>query len=216
MKTYKNLLLFSLFFTLLYLPKDANAQMDDSRIGIKGGLNLSTLYTGDIDERDPRIGFHAGLFTEIAVAEYVSLQPELLFSTKGNTYSYDVDGPANIINVEGDAEISLSYIDLPVLAKVTIAEVINLHAGPYLGYLVDANTSLDGDIADEFDEDIDRDHFNKWDAGVALGAGVDLNAVSIGVRYSWGLVEVADSEVAESVLGNSKNAVLQGYVAIGL
>jgi len=211
----KHLLIFAMACTLLAMPKLANAQMEDSRIGLKGGLNLSTLYTGDIDDKDPRIGFHAGIFTEVAVAEYFSIQPELLFTTKGNTYTYSVDGPANIINADGEAEIKLSYIELPILAKVSIAEVVNIHAGPYAGYLVAANTSLDGDILDQFDEDIDRDNFNPWDFGVAVGAGVDLSAVSIGVRYNYGLVEIAESTAAESLLGDSKNAVLQGYIAVG-
>jgi hypothetical protein len=210
----KALFIFS-FLLLTSISIPALAQMDDSRIGLKGGLNLSTLYTGDIEDTDPRVGYHVGIFTELAVSEYFSLQPELLLSTKGNVNTYDIDGPANIINAEGEAEISFAYLELPILAKIAILEVINIHAGPYIGYMVDANTSLEGDVAGNFEEDINRDHFNNWDVGVAVGAGVDLSAVTIGARYSWGLVEVAESEAAKLLLGSGKNAVLQGYIAIG-
>ncbi|MDF9800530.1 hypothetical protein OKW21_005793 [Catalinimonas alkaloidigena] len=216
MKNLNRLVIFSLFFALLYLPKEVQAQMDDSRIGIKGGVNASNFYSNEVGDQNVRLGFNVGVFTEIAVSEGFSLQPELLLSTKGNraTYGND-DGVLDFVDAEGEVKTNLTYLDIPILAKVTLGETLNLHVGPYASYLLGANVSTDGDLADG-SEELDRDNFKSWDYGLAAGIGVDLEAVSIGARYNLGLTEIAKTTAAEAVFDNSKNSVIQAYIAIGL
>jgi hypothetical protein len=203
--------------SLLVNPLTGFSQGDDSRIGVKAGVNLSNFYDNQIDDRNLRFGFHVGLFTEIAVSEYFSIQPELLLATRGNEQSYGDDGGlADDFGIEGDVRFNLLYIDLPILAKFTIGEVINLHAGPYVSYLLGANVSAEGDLIPDDTEDLDRDNFANWDYGLAVGAGVDLAAVSIGLRYNLSLNEIADSTESDLLLDNAKNSLLQAYVAIGI
>lgn len=45
----------------------ANAQQ--TRFGIKGGLNMSTVVGGDVDNTKSLVGFHVGGFAEIHVVE---------------------------------------------------------------------------------------------------------------------------------------------------
>lgn len=202
---------------LLVNPSTGFSQSDDSRIGVKAGVNLSNFYDNQIDNRNLRFGFHVGLFTEIAVSEYFSIQPELLLATRGNEQTYGDDGGlADDLEIEGDVRFNLLYIDLPILAKFTIAEIINLHAGPYISYLLGANISAEGDLIPDDTEDLDRDNFANWDYGLAVGAGVDLAAISIGLRYNMGFNEIADSTASDLLLDNAKNSLLQAYVAIGI
>jgi len=51
--------------------------------------------------------------------------------------------------------------------------------------------------------------------GVAVGVGVDLAAVSIGLRSNLGFNEIANS-IASELLDSAKNSLLQAYVAIGI
>ena len=205
-----------LLTALIATPLVSYAQMDDSRIGIKGGLNISNFYRDNVGDQNARFGFNIGLFTELAVGESFSIQPELLLSTKGNRATYgNSGGVPDIVGVEGDVKSNLTYIDIPVLAKVTFGEIINVHVGPYASYLIGASISGDGDLGTG-SEELNRDNFKAWDYGLAAGLGVDLEAVTIGARYNLGLVNVAKTEAAELILKNSKNSVLQFYVAVGL
>ncbi len=209
-------------YTLLFLtaliaaPLVSQAQMDDSRIGIKGGLNISNFYRDNVGDQNARFGFNLGVFTELAVGESFSIQPELLLSTKGNRATYGTDdGVLDLVGAEGEVKTNLTYIDIPVLAKVTFGEIINVHVGPYASYLIGASASTEGDLASG-SEELNRDNFKAWDYGLAAGLGVDLEAVTIGARYNLGLVNVAKSDIAERILKNSKNSVLQFYVAVGI
>lgn len=213
----------NLFFTgilclcFLVTPLVSYAQEEDSRIGVKAGVNLSNFYASQLDEQNARFGFHAGIFTEIAVSEYISIQPELLLATRGNERTYgDEGGLADDFNIEGDVRFNLFYLDLPILLKATLAEVINLHAGPYVSYLLGANVSAEGDLIPDGTEDLERNNFDNWDYGVAVGVGVDLAAVSIGLRYNLGLNEIANSTETDLLLDEAKNSLLQLYVAVGL
>ncbi len=191
-------------------PLLVQAQMGDSRFGVKGGVNLSNFNRGDVGTQNMRIGFNLGLFTELAVGEHFSIQPELLLSTKGNRATYEV---ADDIGIEGEVKSNLTYIDIPVLAKVTVGEVLNIHVGPYASYLIGASASTEGTVNGSLD--LNRDNFKTWDYGLAAGLGADIDVVTIGARYNLGLVNVAKSTAAEGILDNSKNSVLQVYVAVG-
>ena len=211
--TKSSVYLFLAFF--MAVPLLTQAQMGDSRFGVKGGVNLSNFNRGDVGTQNMRIGFNVGLFTELAVGESFSIQPEILLSTKGNRATYGMSGGVpDILGVEGDVKTNLTYIDIPVLAKVTVGEVLNIHVGPYASYLIGANASGEGDIFDGSNE-INRDNFKSWDYGLAAGLGADIDVVTIGARYNLGLVNVAKSTAAEGILDNSKNSVLQVYVAVG-
>ncbi|MEO0334492.1 MAG: porin family protein, partial [Bacteroidota bacterium] len=205
------------------------AQFDDSRFGIKGGVNLSNFYQESLGDQNLRAGFHAGIFTELALGESFSLQPELLFTTKGNRISYgEGDNLFDDLITEGedafvgDMETNLTYIELPILAKFTISEVINLHVGPYVAYLLDGSSDVDGSLGDRLDN-LDRDGFNNWDYGLAAGIGVDLNLVTIGFRYDLGLAGINDNAPPaidnfswDELMNDQKNQALMFYVGVGL
>ena len=207
---------------LLSIPVAVQAQMDDSRFGIKGGVNLTNFYEEELGDQNLRLGFNVGIFTELAVGESFSIQPELLLTTKGNRIAYgdndnlfedllEGDDDAFI----GDVETNLTYIELPLLAKFTIGETLNLHVGPYASYLLDASTSVDGTLGERL-SDLDRNGFRKWDYGLAAGIGIDLNLVTIGARYDLGLVGVAEDDAWEGLINDRKNQAVQLYIGVGI
>lgn len=207
---------------LLVIPVLGWAQGEDSRYGIKAGVNLSNFFQEELGSQNLRLGFNIGVFTELAVGESFSIQPELLFTTKGNRISYgDNDNIFEDLIEEGDdafvgdAETNLTYVELPLLAKFTINEVINLHIGPYASYLLDASTSVDGSLGDRLG-DLDRNGFSKWDYGLAAGIGVDLNLVTIGARYDLGLAGIAQDDAWNGLINGRKNQALQIYVGVGI
>ncbi|WP_185152539.1 porin family protein [Fulvivirga aurantia] len=192
---------------LLVASNKSTAQK--ARGGIKGGLNLSTLYLDDVEDENVRAGFHAGFYTQLMLAPSFAIQPELNFSTKGSSADY------NFAGFRGESKFNLSYLDVPVLATFKLGDDVDIHIGPYVGYLVGVNTSSEGDFGDSRTE-LDRDDYEKWDYGISGGMALNFNPMSIGVRYNYGLNEIADSDDAARLNKGAKNAVGQVYVAFDL
>lgn len=179
----------------------------NTRAGIKGGLNASNLYVENVDDENARIGFHAGLYGQIVTSEFIALQAELLYSTKGSEDYYN-DGLFN-----QKVKYNLNYIDLPLLLVFKLGEVVELHAGGYASYLLGANISYEGDFANGEDE-VDRDHLKSHDLGFSGGVGVNFGAIQVGARYNYGLVQLADSDASRALIGDSKNSCAQLFIAL--
>lgn len=177
-----------------------------ARGGLKGGLNISNLYVDEVNDENARFGFNVGLYAQLFSSEFFAIQPELLYSTKGTKVSYD-----DIVRGEGDRKFNLNYIELPVLAVIKLGGAAELHFGPYWGYLVGVSDDYDGDTDDY--QELDRDAFRNWDFGLAGGVGINFGATQIGARYSKGLRKIADSNYAESYVGDAKNSCAQLYIA---
>lgn len=156
-----------------------NAQ--STRFGVKGGLNISSIVGGDIDNTKSLVGFHVGGLAEIHVVEKFFIQPELLFSAQGAKF----DGPFG-----SDGDLKLNYLNIPVLAKYYIVDKkFSVEAGPQLGILLSAKA--DG-------EDF-KDYTRSTDLGFNLGAGYDFTEnFFVGLRYTIGLSPISDKDVDNS------------------
>lgn len=203
-KLFVNVLFFSVLISNLTVLK-ASAQTT-ARTGIKGGLNASTLYLDNVNDRNERIGFHVGVFTQIPVASFFAIQPELQYSTKGVSADYD------LLGANGRNTFKLNYVELPVLATFKLGNAVDLQAGPYASYLVNSKVSTDGDFGSTY-QNVNRDNFNKFDYGIAGGLNIYFGTVLLGLRYGQGLQAVAKDGPAKLLMGNAKNAV--GQVSLG-
>ena len=183
----------------------SNAQ--ETRFGVKGGLNISNLG-GDVDNNSAIVGFHVGGFAEIKLSEKFAIQPELLFSTQGSK----IEDSGEDYSVED--KLNLSYINLPIMAKFYVAPKFSLEAGPQIGFLVSAKEKYEETYFGETissDEDV-KDDFKSIDFGLNLGAGFDFTEnFSAGVRYNIGLSNIADAGESDYKLNNNVISVSVGY-----
>lgn len=189
-----------------------NAQAQYARAGIKGGLNLSNLYIDQAEDDKARVGWHAGVYGQLFASEAFAIQPEVNFSTKGTGVTR-----IDATSARYESKFNLSYIDIPVLAVFKLGNVAEIHAGAYWAYLLRAEIRNNrGNPDNEFTTQ-DRDNFDDWDYGLVGGIGFNLGeAAQLGVRYNYGLNEIADSRGARRVFGDSKNQVAQLYLAFNL
>lgn len=167
-----------------------NAQ--ETRFGIKGGLNLTTFAGGNYNDAKSLVGFQVGGFAEIKIIERLAIQPEVLFSTQGAKF----DG-----GFDGDFDAKLNYINIPVLAKFYITKQFTVEAGPQIGFLVSAKQ--DGDDA--------KDFYKSTDFGFNFGAGYNFtDNLSVGLRYTVGLSNIGDynAEDLDEYYDSPKNSVL--------
>lgn len=216
MKTVKvifTVLLLSAFTGIVGAQNNENNR--DSRFGVKGGLNLSNLYIDHVTDEHVRESYHAGLYAKLPVLDFISVQPELLYSEKGAEVTYGAD------NTERSVEYSLRYIDMPVLLRVDISNFY-VNAGPYGSYLLDAQTKVTSNASgtNEQEFDLNEDNFSTFDYGVAGGVGFQWKAFDLGVRYNLGLRDVGSKDQRPGAngtdpLSNGRNSVAQAYIGLG-
>ncbi len=200
------------FLCLAVLAINTHLFAQSPRVGVKAGLNASNLHIDqeDVDDENMRIGLHGGVFAQMMGEDaMVGLQTELLLSTKGSSAKYD------FLGVDGRVSFNTLYLDLPVLLVVKLGDVVDLQAGGYGSYLLGASTSTDGDLGEDYQK-LDKDNFNSFDYGLAVGATINIDVISIGARYNYGLKSIASSDAAKLLLGDSKNSVAQIFVALNL
>lgn len=211
-------------FALVFGISSTNlqAQTNDSssgsksgaQFGVKGGVNFSNLYTENVEDNNVLTSFNVGVFAALPLTDLIAIQTEVLYSRKGAELVY------NNAFAEGTAQFKLNYIEVPVLLKINITDNLNIHAGPYFAYLIDAEVKNDSDSGIfDFEESYDNDDFNKFDMGLAAGIGFDFNSFGIGARYNYGLSNVGKER---TVLGqtytipDAKNSNISLYLSLQL
>jgi len=211
---------FSYFFVFilgfsLHFPQQGHAQaFSDIRFGVRGGLNLSTINSQGLADRSPRIGYQISGFVSLFFNESFSLQPELQIGSRGGIQTYEPMPNNSLVDAVGEAEIFVAYLDFVLPLRVTIAQTISLHAGPYVGHLLDTDINLAGDVANALADSPGREAVNSWDLGLVLGGGLTIDDVTIGFRYCPALTRLADNNNGHLLMGGGKNRSLQGFITI--
>src|SRR5688572_4237894 len=87
-------------------------------LGIKGGINYSTLKTADdLTNEESMLGYQFGAFTRLgALGLYV--QPELYLGSKGTEFT-SFEAPDGT-EVEAKGKVKFTTLDLPVLLGIKI------------------------------------------------------------------------------------------------
>jgi hypothetical protein len=169
----KSIIVLSLFVSTLQL------QAQTSSFGAKIGLN-SSILSGTVNmEPDYKSGLMMGIYLDGAVSKRFHIQPELFYSSQGAKISYR----------NGGTTTQLSYINLPVVAKLYLGSVLNLQLGPQIGFLVSATDK--GKVNGTTVNDDLMDIFNGMDFSLATGIGLDFpGGVNVGARLVFGLSNI--------------------------
>lgn len=138
---------FLLFITLSQVQAQYGPEV---RMGLKAGLNMSTVSGDDLDA-DFLFAHHIGGFAEIQFSDKIYFVPEMIFSVQGYQSSIstgdvelpgdiEIPGDVELPNVsEGvDQEIRYSYLNFPLMARYNITESFFAEVGPQIGFLMGA------------------------------------------------------------------------------
>jgi hypothetical protein len=179
--------------------------------GIKGGVNLSNLYVNNATDENMKVGANAGIYAKLPVARGFSIQPEFAYSMKGAQETY------NNVFGNGTYRFNLDYLEVPVAAVINVAPNFNIHAGPYVAFLlsakvkdVDAKGNINGVTQ------LNTSNFNSTDYGLFGGVGFDIGNTTLGARYTRGFQEIGKSGLSGNITQDSKNSVLTFYIGFGL
>ena len=195
----------SIFVTYNGYSQEASAL---PKFGFKAGVNFTNLYVGNVQDENVKVGAVAGFYAKLPIATGISLQPELLYSSKGAKVTYN-----NAFQGKGEYRFNLNYIETPLTFVFNIIDNFNLHAGAYAAYLASANVKnlKDGTITGV--TELNAEDFNRFDYGLVGGAGIDFENITIGMRYNYGLKQVGHSgSLSGDLTTNSKNSAVSLYI----
>jgi hypothetical protein len=198
------------------------AQAQESRVGIKAGVGLSTLTGNDANNFKNQFGFQAGIMADIPLTSLLAFHPELLYSQKGakigGSGSYAAGGA--LYAVSQDGKLRLGYLDLPLLLRLKAAGAF-FELGPQVGLLLsrqlDNTATTEITYAGGTGSSITRqnvsnsstDGARKLDIGYVLGVGYRLpQGLELGLRYNGGLAKLAEGDSAPKIY----NSVFQFQV----
>ncbi|MCI5058929.1 MAG: PorT family protein, partial [Flavobacteriales bacterium] len=158
------------FLALLLFSALPSFAQKNTKIGIKGGANLSQV---DIDQsindivyqtKGGSFGFHAGAFLRVA-NNWIFLQPEILFSSTGGKISADSLEFTRII------ELTYNKVDVPINLGFRFGKKIRAFGGIVGSLLLQADAK-DG-LNDAY-HDV-KQNYALATYGYNVGLGLDLN-----------------------------------------
>jgi Outer membrane protein beta-barrel domain len=182
------------------------------KFGIKGGINLANLYTSDVQDENLKVGVNAGFFAKLPIVKGISIQPELLYSSKGAKDTYN-----NFVQGSGEYRFNLNYIETPLLMVFNITPNFNVNGGAYAAYLASANVKdMKSDGTIEGVRELNAENFHRLDYGLVGGLGVDVGNITFGARYSYGLAKIGqEGSLSGDLTKNSKNSVATLFIGFG-
>jgi hypothetical protein len=157
--------LVSVMMILIFAINTTQAQFVS--YGLKGGLNIANIGGSDAGDAGPSNGFHVGGFLGLSLLGIVAAEGGVYFSQKGYMVSGD-----NI----SDLQVSLNYIDIPVVVKFSPLPLVHFFAGPQVSYFLSGKSEQDG-------AESDIDNLRQLDMAIVAGVGMNL---PMGLRLSAG------------------------------
>ena len=188
----------ALLFLLLTVGLTSAVAAQSFRLGVKAGPSLSN-FTGRDLTSDYRLAAHAGLVADCNLNDLLSIQPELLFSMKGDENK----------SFNSTAHINLSYLDVPILLKVKAGSLF-FEAGPQVSLRLSGKYEINN-VSLKI-----TDNYRTLDFGYAAGLGYQLaSGLNAGLRYNAGFRDPINENPILPGSGFSAkghNSVFQFYV----
>ena len=166
--------------------------------GAMGGLNFAKLsgeipFSGGAEFGQTHTTFVVGGFARLRLSPIFGVEPEILYSRQGSD-------AAEYGGIENPVTVKLDYLEVPVLAVLTVPVRSNsvapsLYAGPALAVRLSCTAEEDpaeGDATEDCSDDL-----KSTDFGLVLGGDVEIRlgrySLLVGARYELGLTAIDES-----------------------
>ena len=174
-------------------------------VGIKGGYNAAD-WEGDAMQNfesvvqltngnaatHMRSGFHAGGYLSVPLSPVFTLEPGAYYSQKGMQLTGNLSSERfDFLNMNATLTNKAEYIDVPLLAKVFVADGFHIFGGPQVSFLVSNKINARAGVlgVNLFNTDFNFDsQIRKTDVGLVGGIGYRFaNGVNLSGGYDYGL-----------------------------
>ncbi len=151
-------------------------------------ISLTNGYAGTA----MRNGYHAGLYARFVVNPTFSIEPAIYYSQKGMVVTGEFSSEKfDFINLKATLTDKADYIDIPVTAKVFVADGLHFYGGPQVSFLVSNKINTRASVIgfNVLNKDFNYDSpFRKTDFGLVGGVGYQFtNGLNFSVGYDYGL-----------------------------
>ena len=167
--------------------------------GPKAGINIATWTT---EGSNTITGFQGGVVAQFQLNDEWSVQPELLYESKGTDLGDFI--PNNPMRY------TMDYVTMPVLLGYK-ARGITFRAGAYVSSLIGSTIEINAKDVPVRDE-----YFENFDWGLTAGATLDITAgLGFELLYYFGFPDIPDISFGDqngqflAHLDEGKNRVLQ-------
>lgn len=183
-----------------------NCFSQGTEFGLMGGINLSDLGTLPATyTSNSTSGYHVGGYLNIYLGRKFDLQPQFLYSNLGCVLTQS--GPYQIpnTNIVGNLttvwNITLSYIQVPIVFVHKFGIGWNYHFGPYFGFLMTDKEHIDqtftyGNQSQSGSQDTSSTSGDyKVDVGLTFGIGYQMQSgLGFSLGYSFGLTNTFEAQ----------------------
>ena len=172
----KILLTITICFITTYF---ASAQVLPSfQFGVKAGTNLSSLSStaGSTFSSSNRAGYLGGFWARFGALGF-NFQPELYLTSKN----------VDITSSNGETKAKFTSIDVPLLVGAKVGALGiggRFYTGPLVSFAVNKDQSFSGALGNATSLNYKDQNF-AWQ----FGAGLDIKAISIDLRYEAGITK---------------------------
>ncbi len=185
--------------------EDANnaavTQYTNSVTGLELPSFLEGVNIGSVAQADPKslTSFFAGAYMDLPLSSAVHLEPGVYLASRGYRLQNAIQGIAEL-----DIVNRSYYLEIPVYARVFIAEGLNIFAGPQFSILLSNTfkTDISAGIGSfnllnfDFENDNSSD-LNNIDVGLAAGVGYELPfGLNAQLGYDLGFVRFTENTKA--------------------
>ncbi len=210
-----------LAFCILLIFSAKSFSQNFFEIGIKGGVNLAQLKTGQFittplkdgkpwsyngqilkdnltQSYDTRRGFVFGAYSRFGKKLYFG--PEIYVATKGGTIDLsktDISNPA-APKISQAIRVSYTNIDVPLLIGYRLLKIFRVSAGPVASLNVGSNQNL-SEALKYYSQNNISNTFSNATYSYQLGAGLDLRKLGLDVRYEDSITKIAAVKLGNDV-----------------
>jgi hypothetical protein len=171
------------YLSILALLFAMNANAQDIKFGVRGGVNISTIVKNESNTLKARPGVNIGGFVDFGISEHFSIQPGLQITTKGAS--------------DGDYKFRSTYLEVPVYAMYHYnTDKVNFFggAGPYFALGVGGQQIYRDYNGNTVKESIAWEKAGAWrrsDVGLALILGVQFApGIQTGINFDLGIANI--------------------------
>jgi len=173
------------------------------KYGIKFGANISNIISTPNEgvkniETSSQIGIAGGFYMEIALNDKWYINPELIYSQKGAsfTYEYTHDYDPNQSDVHNTSnELKLAYVELNPTISYKATDKLALNFGPSVSFLVSPDYTI---LADKGGRDQEALHPELLE-GTYTEEAIDVG-INLGISYYLTENFLIDSRVNTSLM----------------
>ena len=218
---------------VLFICANANAQL----FYAQGGLNLANITqtnNGQAEKNNLLTTFNAGFMGRFGLSKTVDLESGILLTGRGSKAETYFNSGSDYVK----STFNPLYIEVPLNLVVTVPlekkSGIFFNAGPYIAIGVGGKSKTDSKFGpltsssstsikfsndDPFtsqQDDAAYDKLKRFDFGLNLGGGIQLEHLLLKVNYGFGLAKINSTESNNTVNDKNKYRTLSFSVGIPL